>query len=49
MHCVWGLACALQGFIGVNMRETILDFVAAVVLGLGFAVLALAYFDCLIY
>lgn len=31
------------------MRETILDFVAAVVLGLAFAVLALAYFDCLIY
>lgn len=31
------------------MRETILDFVAAVVLGLAFAVLALAYFDVLYF
>ena len=29
------------------MRETMLDALLAVVLGLAFAVLALAYFDCL--
>jgi large-conductance mechanosensitive channel len=29
------------------MRETILDLTLAVILGLAFAVLALAYFDCL--
>ena len=50
-----GLYIVYRGFpvlyrvIGVDMRESILDFMAAVVLGVGFAVLALAYFDCLIY
>ena len=29
------------------MRESILDLSLAIVLGLAFAVLALAYFDCL--
>ena len=29
------------------MRDTILDLSLAIVLGLAFAVLALAYFDCL--
>jgi hypothetical protein len=29
------------------MRQTILDLIASIVLGLCFATLALAYFDCL--
>ena len=32
---------------GLTMRESILDLILAIVLGLAFAVLALAYFDCL--
>ena len=32
---------------GLTMRESILDLSLAIVLGLAFAVLALAYFDCL--
>ena len=31
------------------MRESILDLILAIVLGLAFAVLALAYFDVLFY
>lgn len=32
---------------GPNMRETLLDLTFAIVLGFAFALLALAYFDCL--
>ena len=32
---------------GPTMRETILDLSLAIVLGFAFALLALAYFDCL--
>jgi hypothetical protein len=35
--------------IGVNMRESILDLTLAIVIGLSFAVLALAYFDVLFF
>ncbi len=31
------------------LKETILDFLAAIVLGLAFSMLALAYFDVLTY
>jgi hypothetical protein len=31
------------------MRQTLLDLFASIVLGLCFATLALAYFDCLTY
>ena len=34
---------------GLAMRESILDLILAIVLGLAFAVLALAYFDVLFY
>ena len=32
---------------GPNMRESLLDLTLAIVLGFAFALLALAYFDCL--